>query len=88
MLLWAVPDMWRPAISSRFRQELSAAGIDITAIDHAGDQNPVDLAWGDKRPAPPQEPVRLHPMAYAGETVKEKLSKVGSIEGGQDYMQD
>lgn len=57
-------------------QELTPAGIAIAAIDHAGDENPVDLAWGADRPAPPHEAVRLHPMQYAGETVQEKLAKV------------
>lgn len=58
-------------------QELAPAGIAIAAIDHTGDENPVDLAWGADRPAPPHEAVRLHPMEYAGETVQEKLAKVG-----------
>lgn len=59
-----------------FLQELSAAEITIAAIDHEGDQNPVDVIWGSKRPAPPQFPVRIHKMAYAGEAVQDKLAKV------------
>lgn len=57
-------------------QELSPAGIAIAAIDHAGDENPVDAIWGAGRPAPPREPVRVHDMAYAGEAVQAKLTKV------------
>lgn len=63
-------------ICTRVLQELTLAGIAIAAIDHAGDENPVDFAWGADRPAPPHEAVRLHPMEYAGETVQEKLAKV------------
>lgn len=60
----------------RFLQELAAADITVAAIDHAGDENPVDMIWGSKRPAPPQAPVRIHKMAYAGEAVQDKLAKV------------
>lgn len=58
-------------------QELGAAGISVAAIDHAGDDNPVDKIWGEARPPAPQSPVRIHNMEYAGETVKDKLAKVG-----------
>lgn len=60
-------------------QELDAAGVSVAPIDHAGDENPVDKIWGEARPAPPQSPVRIHKMAYAGETVKDKLAKVGVL---------
>ncbi|CAN0262014.1 unnamed protein product [Ectocarpus sp. 6 AP-2014] len=57
-------------------KELGAAGISVAAIDHAGDKNPVDKIWGEARPAPPNSPVRIHKMAFAGETVKDKLAKI------------
>ncbi|CAM9757186.1 unnamed protein product [Ectocarpus sp. 12 AP-2014] len=57
-------------------KELGAAGISVAAIDHAGDKNPVDKIWGEARPAAPKSPVRIHKMAYAGETVKDKLTKI------------
>ena len=60
-------------------QELSAKGIAVAPIDHAGDANPVDAVWGSRRPEPPQEPVRLHPVQFAGETVQAKLEKVDKL---------
>lgn len=60
----------------RVVQDLAAADIAVAPIDHTGDKNPVDLIWGSKRPAPPQEPVRIHKMEYAGESVQDKLAKV------------
>lgn len=58
-------------------QELKAADIELAPLDHAGDANPVDAIWGANRPAPPLGPVRLHPLQFAGETVKDKIEKVG-----------
>ncbi|CAN0368130.1 unnamed protein product [Pylaiella littoralis] len=68
--------------------ELSAAEITIAAIDHEGDQNPVDVIWGSKRPAPPQFPVRIHKMAYAGEAVQDKLAKIrqSMLDAGADVF--
>lgn len=66
-----------------FLQELAPAGIAIAAIDHVGDENPVDAIWGDERPAPPREPVRIHDMAFAGEAVQAKLTKVNIHGGGR-----
>lgn len=68
-------------------QELGAAGISVAAIDHAGDKNPVDKIWGEARPAPPKSPVRIHKMAYAGETVKDKLAKVDVFWGTQRRLE-
>lgn len=61
---------------ANFLKELTAAGIAITPLDHTGNANPVDAIWGDTRPALPQEPVRVHPIRFAGEAVKDKLEKV------------
>lgn len=67
-----------PATCASLIQELTAAGIAIAPLTHDGDANPVDAIWGSERPAPPQEPLRIHPIEYAGETVREKLDKVGT----------
>ncbi|CAM9741765.1 unnamed protein product, partial [Laminaria digitata] len=64
------------AFVNGLKKELSAAGIAVAPIDHAGDANPVDAIWGGSRPEPPQEPVRVHPAQFAGETVQAKLEKV------------
>ncbi len=51
------------------------------AVERAGgrlapvDMNLVDVIWID-RPAPPQAPVRPHPLAYAGEDAPSKLERI------------
>ncbi|CAM9471670.1 unnamed protein product [Ectocarpus fasciculatus] len=64
------------ALEKASAKELGAAGISVAAIDHAGDDNPVDKIWGEARPPAPQSLVRIHNMEYAGETVKDKLAKI------------
>ena len=39
--------------------------------------NPVDEAWRD-RPAPPQAPLRLHPVEFAGKPWRQKLTEVAA----------
>src|SRR5262245_36431305 len=39
-------------------------------------KNPVDRIWGRKRPAPPQNPVFLHPIRYAGKPAEQKISEL------------
>lgn len=38
--------------------------------------NPVDLAWGQGRPAKPENKIRFHDDSVAGKTVAEKLASV------------
>jgi Xaa-Pro aminopeptidase len=38
--------------------------------------NPVDVAWGGSRPSAPSAPVRVHPLAYAGESVSAKIDRI------------
>lgn len=49
------------------------------------DENPVDAVWAD-RPAPPAEPVRPHPVAYAGVAGTGKRRAIGEAlaKAGQD----
>ncbi|KAL2868218.1 exocyst subunit SEC8 [Aspergillus lucknowensis] len=37
-------------------------------------RNLVDAVWGEDRPAPPREKVRVHPEKYAGKSFQEKVS--------------
>ncbi|KAL3452855.1 hypothetical protein BJX65DRAFT_292779 [Aspergillus insuetus] len=37
-------------------------------------KNLVDAIWGEDRPAPPREKVRVHPEKYAGKSFQEKVS--------------
>lgn len=79
-----LPDALTRVFFFFFLQELTPAGISIAAIDHAGDDNPVDAIWGDERPPPPRQPVRVHDMAYAGEAVLAKLAKVSLAFADED----
>jgi Xaa-Pro aminopeptidase len=40
------------------------------------DANPVDVAWGEARPPPPSDGVRVHPMEWAGESVTDKVARM------------
>ncbi|MXQ10140.1 aminopeptidase P family protein [Microvirga makkahensis] len=55
----------------RLEQAVVRAGGSLSPVDI----NLVDVIWID-RPAPPQAPVRPHPLAYAGETAEEKLGRI------------
>ena len=47
------------------------AGATLVALD----RNAVDAIWDDQ-PAPPLEPVEIHPIAFAGELAKDKLARL------------
>jgi len=53
--------------------QLQPKGITLAYIN---DNHPVDEVWGANRPLPPQNPLRIHPLTYAGETVSNKLTKL------------
>jgi Xaa-Pro aminopeptidase len=55
----------------RLEQAVQRAGGKLTPVDI----NLVDVIWID-RPAPPQAPVRPHPLDYAGETSEAKLERI------------
>jgi Xaa-Pro aminopeptidase len=38
--------------------------------------NPVDVAWGEARPAYPLDTVFIHPVSFAGESFQAKIDKV------------
>jgi Xaa-Pro aminopeptidase len=40
--------------------------------------NPIDVAWGEERPAQPQAPVVPHPEIYSGEDSASKRARVGA----------
>jgi Xaa-Pro aminopeptidase len=62
----------------------------ITTKKGPDDANPVDQAWAahGARPPAPQAPVRVHPLAYAGETVASKVARLGAEMGkeGADVL--
>ncbi|MET0529042.1 MAG: aminopeptidase P family protein [Microvirga sp.] len=55
----------------RLEQAVQRAGGKLAPVDI----NLVDVIWMD-RPAPPQAPVRPHPLDYAGETSEAKLERI------------
>ncbi|WP_112662569.1 aminopeptidase P family protein [Microvirga flavescens] len=56
---------------SRLEKAVARAGGKLAPVD----LNLIDVIWVD-RPAPPQAPVRPHPLEYAGVTAKEKLERI------------
>lgn len=54
-------------------QELEKAGIGVEAID-----DPLEQIWSD-RPAIPQDPIRLHPLSFAGKSTGEKLKEIRDV---------
>ena len=44
----------------------------------AVERNPIDAIWDDQ-PAPPLEPVEIHPERFAGRLAKEKLAELAAI---------
>jgi Xaa-Pro aminopeptidase len=52
-------------------ETLSRAGIELVSLP----ENLVDVLWQDG-PSVPSEPVRVHPLRFAGESVPDKLEKV------------
>src|ERR687890_605942 len=55
----------------RLEQAVGRAGGQLIPVD----MNLIDVIWID-RPAPPQAPVRPHPLDYAGEDAPSKLERI------------
>ena len=54
------------------------AGATLVALEH----NAIDAIWADQ-PAPPLEPVEIHPIAFAGELAKDKLARLAHAIAGE-----
>ncbi|MBI1384058.1 MAG: M24 family metallopeptidase [Rhizobiales bacterium] len=69
------------AMIEGLEKALGKRGLTLVPIE----QNPIDGLWSD-RPAPPKEPVRLHPIERAGRSAREKLDALaGELSAaGQD----
>ncbi|MFA6267508.1 MAG: aminopeptidase P family protein [Pseudolabrys sp.] len=57
--------------AERFARACAKAGATLVAVD----DNPIDALWTN-RPAPPDGPVTLRPLALAGESAADKLSRI------------
>ncbi|MCT7375037.1 aminopeptidase P family protein [Chelativorans salis] len=64
------------------RKALEKVGAEAVPLE----RNLVDAIWEDQ-PAPPAEPVRIHPLSYAGEAAADKLSRLAGklAEDGIDH---
>ena len=65
------PWLHTPDNVRRFEKAAGQAGAKLVASD----MNLVDVIWMD-RPPLPQEPVRPHPLAFAGEAASDKLARI------------
>lgn len=67
------PRLHSPDALSVLRRAVLKAGGELRAVD----ANPLDLAWGDDRPAQPSVPVAPHEDRYAGESHADKRTRIG-----------
>ena len=67
------PRLHSPDSLAKLRAAADKAGATLRAVA----ANPVDLAWGDERPAQPQAAVRPHALEHAGEASAAKRARVG-----------
>ena len=67
-------DPWLHTIGEieRLTEALAPAEIKLKAVS----RNPVDRIWGRDRPAPPLEPVSVHPLKYAGRPATDKIADI------------
>ena len=72
------PRLHSPDALYHLRTAAEKAGAQLKAVE----PNPVDLAWGNARPAQPAAPVTPHPLEYAGEESSAKRHRVGEALDG------
>ena len=67
------PRLHSPDALATLRAAVEKAGATLKAVE----ANPIDLAWGDARPAQPQAPVVPHEDRYSGEDAASKRARIG-----------
>mgnify|MGYP002723305289 FL=1 len=67
------PRLHSPDALVPLRRAALKAGAELKPVQ----VNPLDLAWGDDRPAQPAAPVVPHPEEYAGESHASKRARIG-----------
>ena len=67
-------DPWLHTVSeiARLTAALSPKGIALKPLP----KNPIDLLWGEDRPAPPAAPVVLQPLSLTGRSASEKIADI------------
>jgi Xaa-Pro aminopeptidase len=68
------PKLHSPDALARLSEAAAGAGAALKPVA----ANPLDLAWGQARPAQPKAPVVPHPLAYAGEDSTSKRARLGA----------
>ena len=68
------PRLHSPDALARLKDAAEKAGAVLTAVN----DNPLDQAWGQSRPAQPAAPVVPHPVKFAGEDSAAKRARVGA----------
>jgi Xaa-Pro aminopeptidase len=68
------PRLHSPDALARLKRASAKAGATLKAVD----QNPVDAAWADARPAQPTAPVVPHEDRYSGESSASKRARIGA----------
>jgi Xaa-Pro aminopeptidase len=68
------PRLFSPDSVERLRRAVESVGAQFVAVS----ENPIDRAWGDKRPPIPAAPVKPHPDQFTGEAHKAKRQRIGA----------
>ena len=68
------PRLHSPDALARLKRAAARAGATLTPVD----QNPLDDAWAEARPAQPAAPVVPHEDRYAGESSASKRVRIGA----------
>jgi Xaa-Pro aminopeptidase len=67
------PRLHSPDALATLKRAAKKAGAELKPVE----ANPIDLAWGEARPAQPTAPVVPHEDRYAGETSASKRARIG-----------
>jgi Xaa-Pro aminopeptidase len=67
------PRLHSPDALARLKEAAAKAGANLIAVN----DNPLDRAWGQARPAQPTAPVVPHPAEFSGEESSAKRARVG-----------
>ncbi|HEV2082938.1 MAG TPA: aminopeptidase P family protein [Brevundimonas sp.] len=68
------PRLHSPDALATLKRAAAKAGAELAPVE----VNPLDLAWGDARPAQPTAPVVPHPDQYSGEGSAAKRRRIGA----------
>lgn len=69
------PRLHAPAEMKTIKDAAAKAGAEVVYLS----RNPVDLAWGTARPAPPVTPAVPHPLAFSGVPSSEKRAAAANL---------